>query len=70
MGNDSAPLLLTVPEVADLLRTSVKAVYALIARGHLPGVVRIGRRILIWRMDLLTFLDHNCCTPSLRENRR
>ena len=57
------PALLLVPEVAALLRTSPKAIYALIERGALPGVVRIGRRILVQRQVLLDFLDHTC-TPS------
>ena len=41
------PTLLTATEIAGLLRTSKKAVYAMIERQQLPGVVRIGRRVLI-----------------------
>jgi excisionase family DNA binding protein len=59
-----APMLLTVTEVANLLRTSRKAIYSMIERGQLPGVCRIGRRVLVKRAELLDFLDHNC-TPSL-----
>jgi excisionase family DNA binding protein len=62
---DTPPLLLTVDEVAGLLRTSRKAIYAMVERGQLPGVTRIGRRVLVKRSDLLRFLDHNC-TPSRR----
>jgi excisionase family DNA binding protein len=65
----SLPLLLTVTETATLLRTSRKAVYAMIERGLLPGVTRIGRRVLVRSADLLDFLDHNR-TPSLQEYRR
>ena len=36
---------LTVDETASLLRTTRKAVYALIERGQLPGVTRLGRRV-------------------------
>jgi hypothetical protein len=36
----SLPLLLTVTETATLLRTTPKAVYAMIERGLLPGVTR------------------------------
>ena len=61
--------LLTVSDVAALLRTSQKAVYAMVERGQLPGVNRIGRRVLIRRDHLLEWLDHNC-TPSPQENRR
>ena len=63
------PLLLTVTETATLLRTTRKAVYAMIERGLLPGVTRIGRRVLVRSADLLDFLDHNR-TLSLQEFRR
>lgn len=65
-----AQMLMTVPEVAAVLRTSSKAIYSMIDRGQLPGVIRIGRRrILVKRRDLLAFLDRNS-TPSSQENRR
>jgi excisionase family DNA binding protein len=53
------PLLLTIREVAALLRTTPKAVYAMTDRGQLPGVIRIGRRTLIRRDDLLHWLDRS-----------
>lgn len=58
------PSLLTPDEVARLLRTSRKAVYAMIERGQLPGVVRIGRRVLISEPDLLDWFRQKS-TPSL-----
>ena len=58
------PTLLLVGEVATLLRTSPKAVYAMVERGQLPGVVRLGRRVLVQRVDLLQWLRHKS-TPSL-----
>lgn len=57
------PFLLTVGEVANLTRTTRKAIYSMIERGGLPGVTRIGRRVLVRSHDLLEWLDHNC-TPS------
>ena len=62
MTVDSESVLLTVSEVADVLRTSRKAIYAMIERGQLPGLRRIGRRVLIRRADLLHWLDHNCAS--------
>jgi excisionase family DNA binding protein len=59
---NSESVLLTVSEVADVLRTSRKAIYAMIERGQLPGLRRIGRRVLIRRLDLLHWLDHNCAS--------
>ena len=56
------PTLLTADEVAALLRTSRKAVYAMIERRQLPGLRRIGRRVLISRAELLHWLDHNCAS--------
>lgn len=46
------PLLLTVEEVASLLRTSTKAIYAMAERGQIAGITRFGRRLL-FRRDLL-----------------
>jgi excisionase family DNA binding protein len=51
MTVDTAALLLTVKEVALVLRTSQKAIYAMIERRQLPGILRIGRRVLIRRAD-------------------
>jgi excisionase family DNA binding protein len=50
------PELLLVAEVADLLRTTPKAIYAMVERGLLPGVVKIGRRVLVRQDDLLDWL--------------
>jgi excisionase family DNA binding protein len=50
-------VLLTADETASLLRTSRKAVYAMAERAQLPGVTRIGRRLLVRRDDLLSWLD-------------
>ena len=62
--SESLPLLLTVSETATLLRTSRKAIYAMIERALLPGVVRIGRRVLVRRDDLLQWLSQKSA-PSL-----
>lgn len=58
------PMLLTVDDAADLLRTTRRAIYAMIARRQLPGVVRIRRRVLVRSDDLLHWL-HQSRTPSL-----
>ena len=51
-GFDSLPLLLQVEEVADLLRVSRKAIYAMVERNEIPGVTKLGRR-LRFRRDAL-----------------
>jgi len=58
------PILLTPSEVAELLRTSRKAIYTMIERVQLPGVVRIGRRVLVREDALLDWLRQKS-TPSL-----
>jgi excisionase family DNA binding protein len=63
---DRLPRLLNVDEAADLLRTSRRAIYAMIARRQLPGVVRIRRRVLLRADDLLDWLDQKRA-PSLKE---
>jgi excisionase family DNA binding protein len=51
------PRLLTVQETADVLRTTPRAIYAMIARRQVPGVTRIRRRVLFRADDLLHWLD-------------
>ena len=58
------PVLLTPSDVAELLRTSRKAIYTMVERGQLPGVVRIGRRVLVREDALLDWLRRKS-TPSL-----
>ena len=60
------PSLLTADETAELLRTTRKAVYAMVGRGQLPGVTRIGRRLLVRRDVLVDWLDQKR-TRSLEE---
>jgi excisionase family DNA binding protein len=48
---------MTVSETAELLRTTPKAVYCMIERAQLAGVVRLGRRVLVQRDVLLRALD-------------
>ena len=56
-GGAEFPVLLTVAEVAAVLRTSPKGVYAMVGRAQLPGVTRIGRRVLVRRDRLFEWLS-------------
>ncbi|MBP7778565.1 MAG: helix-turn-helix domain-containing protein [Acidobacteria bacterium] len=60
------PMLLTVDDAADLLRTTRRAVYAMVERRQLPGVTRLRRRVLFRSDDLLDWLDQKRA-PSLKE---
>jgi len=60
------PVLLTVDEAADLLRTTRRGIYAMIARRQLPRVIRIRRRVLVRSADLLDWL-HQKRAPSPQE---
>ncbi len=55
VDNVAALDLLTVDEVATMLRTSRKAIYHRIARGQIPAV-RLGRSVFIRRGDLASCL--------------
>jgi excisionase family DNA binding protein len=69
MVNDlrELPVLLTAEEAAALLRTTRKAIYVMAGRRRLPGLVHVGRRVLVRRDDLLHWLDQNRRAPSLTE---
>jgi len=56
LKRDGLPLYLTADEAADVLRTSRKAIYSMIERRQLPGVSRIGRRVLISASLLLSWV--------------
>lgn len=55
--------LLTVAEAAALLRTSKKAIYGLVERGAIPGVVRFGGRLLFNRAELRRSLGLTTSPP-------
>jgi len=52
-----APDVLNVPMMAGLLGISVGSAYAAVARGSIPGVVRIGRRIIASKSAIRSWLD-------------
>jgi excisionase family DNA binding protein len=64
--SEELPALLTVVETAALLRTTRKAIYAMLERGQLPTPLHIGRRLLLRQDELLDWLSQKR-TPSLKE---
>lgn len=53
---DTSNDLLTVKETAAFMRTTPKAIYKRKERGELPGAVKVGRRLLVRRRDLVASL--------------
>lgn len=72
-ANDAAPaasadepLLLTVPELAALLRMNVKSVYEIVARGQIPGCRRVGRCWRAHRPTVVAWLAGQGSAPQKR----
>lgn len=55
--------LLTVAEVAEMLRVSTMTVYRLIRTGQLPAV-RVGRSYRVRRGDLESYLEEQTVRPD------
>jgi excisionase family DNA binding protein len=70
MPTADLPIFLTPEETADLLRTTRKAIYARIERRQLPGVTRLGKRILIRSASLLQWLDQQSAVVAVQEEQR
>ena len=51
------PLLLKPGEVATLLGISRSRAYEMLARGDLPGVIRLGRSVRVSRKALVDWVD-------------
>jgi excisionase family DNA binding protein len=65
-GFENLPPLLTADDVAGLLRISRDAVYAMVSRGQLPGVVKIGRRLRFDRDAVVDFLRRASSSSGAR----
>ncbi len=66
IGRHEVPMFSNADEVAVILRTTRKAVYIMAERGLLPGVTKIGRRVLFRTDVLLDWLDQKR-VPSPKE---
>ena len=65
-GDAGTPAVLTVDEVAELLRVDRKTAYAAISEGDMPGVRRLGRCIRVSRDALLQWLAEGDAAPRRR----
>ena len=62
------PTLLTVDELANLLRVNRNTLYEMVQRGEIPGVVHIGRTIRFVRDVVVEWMCSQGCVP--RSTRR
>jgi len=71
-SENELPLLLTVDEMAKLLRKkSRQVIYNMIWQFKLPGVTRVGRSVLFHRDEVLKWLRENSVpSPSGRHTWR
>jgi len=63
------PDVLTVDEVAELLRVDRKSIYAAVARGEVPGVLRVGRLIRFSREVVLRWVREGQAASRTRRTR-
>ncbi len=63
------PLVMTVDEVASLLRVNRKTIYDMVARKQLPGVIYVGRKLRISRRAVLQWLQGQGCVSHKSERR-
>lgn len=57
---------MTVPEVAEMLRLSVKGIYSMVEARRIP-FIRVSNRIRFDRDDVLTWLQENR-VPAMEES--
>ena len=69
LDSDDLPEVLTVPEVASLLRLNRNTVYEAFQRGEIPGGRKIGKSIRFSRDAVVQWLRGNC-RDSLGSHRR
>lgn len=66
MKNDDNSAVYTVPEVGRLLKTPTPTVYAALRSGELPGIVRLGRKVLVSKAALNAWLAGEKTKPEPR----
>lgn len=69
LAKGTLPDLVDADEIASWLRTTRKAVYAMYGRAQLPAPVRIGRRLLWQRAELVHWFEERRA-PSPQEKLR
>jgi excisionase family DNA binding protein len=60
--------IMTIQEVATLLRISERTIYAMATEGRLPGAVKVGRSWRVLRPKLIAWLEENSASPPSRRD--
>ncbi len=68
--HNTPQILMTVSEVAQLLRTTSIAIYTMYARGQIEGAVRIRSRLLFKKDELLRWIDNCAVNQKGNSNER
>ncbi len=61
------PRLIRGAEAIDISRITRKAVYCMIARGEVPGVIRVNRRVLVDGQILLSWIGQRTVASPNQE---
>jgi len=57
------PSVITIEELAELLRVSLPTAYAAVKRGQVPGAVKVGKCWRLHRSTVLSWLVQGCARP-------
>ena len=62
MTTPNMPAVLTVPELAKLLRVSKPTAYSIVARGLVPGVIKLGKVIRLHTPTVVAWMAQGSAT--------
>lgn len=60
---NAEPAVITIEELAGLLRVSLPTAYAAVARGQVPGAVKVGRVWRLHRETVVRWMAQGCAPP-------
>lgn len=68
VGSEGSDVL-TVPELARLLRIGRNSAYEAIQRGEIPGVIRVGRSIRVSRATVVRWISQGASSERTENHR-
>lgn len=64
------PEVITVEELAELLRISRASAYRAVGAGQVPGAIRVGKTLRISRRAVIAWLEQGSVSPQGRAKRQ